>query len=239
MLDDTGQQLYRAVLAAPFDDALRLVYADWLDENNQPERAAFIRAQVKGFASGSVHYRNKTSGPVYELAARPAWNMARRRVTVPAELRVANSGQSWVAFERGFPSVAHTTAHQFMAHADKLFLHPVTTVHIADFRWEVIPGLDYVNLQYRHRARRLLLAVGSLPEKASNIAIGLGGHGLRKTVGRALVNWGRAQAGLAAIPDDQWPKPPAPRPVPSKIRTPPTMVSFTQSHGLHPAEAQP
>lgn len=39
--------LLRAVLAAPADDTPRLVYADWLDENGQPERAAFIRQGVE------------------------------------------------------------------------------------------------------------------------------------------------------------------------------------------------
>ena len=41
-----GDALRRAIVAQPDDDTLRLVYADWLDENTQPDRAAFIRAQV-------------------------------------------------------------------------------------------------------------------------------------------------------------------------------------------------
>jgi uncharacterized protein (TIGR02996 family) len=39
--------LLRAVAAAPDDDAVRLVYADWLDEHGQPERAEFIRVQIE------------------------------------------------------------------------------------------------------------------------------------------------------------------------------------------------
>jgi uncharacterized protein (TIGR02996 family) len=35
----------RAILAAPFDDAPRLVYADWLEESARTARAAFIRVQ--------------------------------------------------------------------------------------------------------------------------------------------------------------------------------------------------
>src|SRR2546423_208668 len=35
------------ILASPDDDAPRLVYADWLDENGQPERAEFIRLQCE------------------------------------------------------------------------------------------------------------------------------------------------------------------------------------------------
>jgi uncharacterized protein (TIGR02996 family) len=45
MTDDAA--LLAAVAAAPDDDLPRLVYADWLDENGQPERAEFVRAQVR------------------------------------------------------------------------------------------------------------------------------------------------------------------------------------------------
>src|SRR3954466_16322534 len=37
--------LLAAIRQAPADDAPRLVYADWLDEHGQPERADFIRVQ--------------------------------------------------------------------------------------------------------------------------------------------------------------------------------------------------
>jgi uncharacterized protein (TIGR02996 family) len=39
--------LWAAVLAAPADDAPRLVYADWLDEHGEPVLAEFIRVQCK------------------------------------------------------------------------------------------------------------------------------------------------------------------------------------------------
>jgi uncharacterized protein (TIGR02996 family) len=39
--------LLAAIRAQPDEDTPRLVYADWLDENDRPERAAFIRAQVE------------------------------------------------------------------------------------------------------------------------------------------------------------------------------------------------
>src|SRR5262249_29562537 len=38
--------LLAAVCAAPEDDAPRLVYADWLEDNGQPERAELIRVEV-------------------------------------------------------------------------------------------------------------------------------------------------------------------------------------------------
>ncbi len=43
-----GDGLYKAILAEPLDDSLRLIYADWLEEcGGQPERAEFIRVQVE------------------------------------------------------------------------------------------------------------------------------------------------------------------------------------------------
>lgn len=41
------QQLYGAIVADPLDDAPRLIYADWLDEQGQEERALFIRLQIE------------------------------------------------------------------------------------------------------------------------------------------------------------------------------------------------
>jgi uncharacterized protein (TIGR02996 family) len=35
------------IIANPQDDVVRLVYADWLEENGEPERAEFIRLQIK------------------------------------------------------------------------------------------------------------------------------------------------------------------------------------------------
>lgn len=42
-----GEALLKAILAHPEEDTPRLVYADWLQENGQEERAEFIRLQIK------------------------------------------------------------------------------------------------------------------------------------------------------------------------------------------------
>jgi|SRR5262245_63695048 len=39
--------LLSAIWEHPHDDNVRLVYADWLQENGQPERAEFIRLQCE------------------------------------------------------------------------------------------------------------------------------------------------------------------------------------------------
>jgi uncharacterized protein (TIGR02996 family) len=42
-----GNALLRAILDNPDDDAPRLIYADWLEEHGDPDRATFIRAQIE------------------------------------------------------------------------------------------------------------------------------------------------------------------------------------------------
>ena len=42
-----GDALYRAILDQPDDDAPRLIWADWLDEHGDPDRAEFVRLQCE------------------------------------------------------------------------------------------------------------------------------------------------------------------------------------------------
>src|SRR5262245_32529246 len=52
----------RAILADPADDAPRLVYADWLDEQGTPEaaaRAAFLRTTAAHAAAARAGARNR------------------------------------------------------------------------------------------------------------------------------------------------------------------------------------
>jgi uncharacterized protein (TIGR02996 family) len=42
-----AEALLQGIAADPADDAPRLIYADWLDEHGQPERAEFIRVQIE------------------------------------------------------------------------------------------------------------------------------------------------------------------------------------------------
>jgi len=44
----TGDALYRAILDEPVDVLRRLVFADWLEEQGQLERAEFVRIQCEG-----------------------------------------------------------------------------------------------------------------------------------------------------------------------------------------------
>jgi uncharacterized protein (TIGR02996 family) len=39
--------ILQAIIEWPDDDSLRLIYADWLEEHGQPDRAAFILVQCQ------------------------------------------------------------------------------------------------------------------------------------------------------------------------------------------------
>jgi uncharacterized protein (TIGR02996 family) len=105
------EALLRAVLAAPDDDAPRLVYADWLDEHGDPARAAFIRIQV-------------------ELARQPA-DPDRVLQLRKAELTLLRANrEAWTAwvpgwaeartFRRGFLEGIRAEAGAFIAGADEV-----------------------------------------------------------------------------------------------------------------------
>src|SRR5262249_54055324 len=77
--------LLKAIIADPDDDTSRLVYADWLDEHDQPNRAEFIRVQI-GLARGTP------SGPDYpDLVER--WEEINARVS----LRLSDWEPEWPA----------------------------------------------------------------------------------------------------------------------------------------------
>jgi len=81
--------LVRAVCAAPDDDTPRLVYADYLDDDGEADRAAFVRAQVElartpGWEPFAVSCRHRTTAwaepgaPFRESLPPlpPGWNVA-------------------------------------------------------------------------------------------------------------------------------------------------------------------
>src|SRR4051812_31952597 len=68
----------REICEHPDDDAPRLIYADWLDENGQPDRAEFIRVQI-------------------ELAGPPGENTKKRRNHLERRVRQLwkKHGKTW------------------------------------------------------------------------------------------------------------------------------------------------
>jgi uncharacterized protein (TIGR02996 family) len=144
--------LRAAICAKPDDDTARLVYADWLDENKQAKRAAFIRAKVAehrldhadtpaalvsdfiGFGTELGHDRVDWSAVDADVAAhRAAWKAV---AGAPSPLSAKGEGVPRIrgvnvsGDERGFYSRAQVSdADNFLARAADLFRAvPITTV---------------------------------------------------------------------------------------------------------------
>ncbi|AMV25781.1 hypothetical protein VT84_15395 [Gemmata sp. SH-PL17] len=83
----TETALLHAITANRSDNTARLAFADWLDENGEPDRAAYLRLQVELVREW---WYDKPCTELYarmaELAGRidPAWLAAVRRCTTPA-----------------------------------------------------------------------------------------------------------------------------------------------------------
>jgi uncharacterized protein (TIGR02996 family) len=90
------EALLKAIYAHPDDDTSRLVYADWLDEHDQPERAEFIRLQVELSHLADEDPRER---PLRERRWE-LWYAHHERWA--AEIGIIESDQIKVEFRRGF-----------------------------------------------------------------------------------------------------------------------------------------
>jgi uncharacterized protein (TIGR02996 family) len=186
-MTDVADALLRAVLAAPDDDAPRLVYADWLDEHGDPDRAEFIRAQVE--------------------LARPVADRARRYHLLTTERRLLRVNRyAWSAwlppwahrdvFHRGFLEGIICEAGDFIARADEVRQRtPLSMVQVDGpeeravplFRSRALDGLRSLTLsvsippgQWRHlgessylgRLRELVLNAKGPPDELVDTLIG-------------------------------------------------------------------
>lgn len=102
----------RAILADPDDDAPRLIYADWLDENGDSDRAEFIRLQI-ALAAGA---KGDPRRPELTRRERQLLGAHGREWAAP----VAGKGLSWT-FRRGFIEGVNVAAPTFLSRAADLF----------------------------------------------------------------------------------------------------------------------
>jgi uncharacterized protein (TIGR02996 family) len=122
-----GQNFLRHIVANIEDSVPRLVFADWLDEQNQPDRAEFIRVQV-------------------ERARLPAWDRAQVRLRLREQRLLAHYSEKWLAefptidgakwegFRRGVVAeVAFASFEAMRAHAHEC--RAVAPVEAITVRW--------------------------------------------------------------------------------------------------------
>ncbi len=106
----TEQEAFEAAIREhPEDDTPRLVYADWLDEHGEEDRANFIRAQCAGDPEATQRYSvqmREWTGLI------PTWC------------------EGW-RFHRGFIEEIHVHVQAFLEHAETLFqLAPIRAVKL-------------------------------------------------------------------------------------------------------------
>ncbi len=118
-----AEAFLQRIRAYPDDDAQRLIFADWLDEEGDP-RGRFIRVQLA-------------------LAELPPDAPARRKLQVEERDLLAAHREAWevpfrglatgCVFNRGFVEEVNITARQFMRSAPELFAAaPIRHVHLFD-----------------------------------------------------------------------------------------------------------
>jgi uncharacterized protein (TIGR02996 family) len=147
----TESGLLRAVLADPADDTVRLVYADWLEENGQPERAEFIRVQLELMKRKGGGRWNRAGPGGWEDCTCGTCSLRRR------ERELASSAVMWdadranhaavpiqwpapIQFRRGFVESITCTAADWLRHADAIqTCQPVTGVRLTT-------GIDWFSL---------------------------------------------------------------------------------------------
>jgi uncharacterized protein (TIGR02996 family) len=105
----------KAILAEPDDDTLRLVFADWLEEHGQPERAEFIRVQCALAAAPSSDPRRE------DLAAREKALLCRHYQEWAQPLHAVTPTCHVLSFARGFPATLAMRLDDFLEHAPQLF----------------------------------------------------------------------------------------------------------------------
>lgn len=138
----------------PDDDAPRLIYADWLDDAGDPDRATFLRAQVEQARLPLGDRRH------VELARRIGTLLLEHESSWRDELPHL-AGVTWENFSRGFvEAVWVESAQTFLEHAEAIFAAaPIRRLQLGHIVAETAPALA----RSPHLARLTELNVGNSP----------------------------------------------------------------------------
>ena len=164
---DDGAALLKQILANPHDDVVRLVYADYLEEHGERERAEFIRVQIE-YASNPCSVLSRFQSHAPSPANGPCAGCVRvselRKREV--ELTLQAVGQWWMSevpqkwmvkfdrdrmpydrptlyYARGFACRASCPAADWLKHADAIReRHPVTRVVLTTMPTAHVPEVN-------------------------------------------------------------------------------------------------
>ena len=176
----------RAILEAPDDDSPRLMLADWLDENGQGDRAAFIKLQIQAAnmkpwcPANPEKIGNDCPCTWHTLkrrerdALKACWTSDFRGLFSPVEvygIEVSTCRMKWKGIDaiptRGFISAITCTMSDFLSHGPAIVAsQPIERVDISDKRplpLEEASGPDRNDVYWWQ--------AGMFPEDESNLPI--------------------------------------------------------------------
>jgi uncharacterized protein (TIGR02996 family) len=168
------------IIANPDDDVLRLIYADYLDEHGQPDRASFIRVQI-GLATLPLTDPRR---PVLTTTERLLLEKHERQWAGPLAERALDWG-----FHRGFIEFIYCTASTLVKHGDTLF----RSVPVRDLQLAFGEYVDVSQLGDEGLIRLLASPHLSGLQRLGLAHMGIGVDGMR-----ALACW-RPLAGLTRL----------------------------------------
>jgi len=167
-MQSEAEAFMQRIRAYPNDDAPRLVFADWLDEQGDP-RGAFIRVQI-ALAQLDAEGEERTGRPERE-------KLRDRLVNTEQALLEAHETE-WTApfrrvatrprFRRGFVEEVNVDAHNFVRHAHELFsAGPLQHLYLLDigsalaavFQCPFLSRLTALTIHASHRGEPLARAV--------------------------------------------------------------------------------
>jgi uncharacterized protein (TIGR02996 family) len=120
----------QAITSAPADDVSRLVYADWLDDHDDPRRAEFIRLQCR------LATMDECDPELPDLLDRE-WELLAvyRKRWEPGEKTVLGKHLEESDFVRGFCGRVTLPAKVLLEHGEKLFRdYPLQELHLKDVK---------------------------------------------------------------------------------------------------------
>jgi uncharacterized protein (TIGR02996 family) len=146
------ESFLRAIEAEPDDDTVRLVFADWLDDNGDPDRARFIRLQCEYARAYGSCRPSKSAGPQRKLEQEMDGLLKLHRAQWTAGLPEWARNET---FERGFPHLFSLTGKQFLDHAAAIrAVGPLDTLFL-----RLLKGRDVSVLSSAHLEGVRLLSV--------------------------------------------------------------------------------
>src|SRR5262245_25173530 len=169
-----------AIREAPDDDAPRLIYADWLEDNGDPHRAEFIRlgCRLARLDPDDLDRRD------WE----PLWAMEREHGARWAAALPALRGTEWAIYRRGFVEIIQARSYKaFVQAAPRVraatVLRGVVLSLVTGFKTfrdtECLAGLDYLNLLPKNGITpECVLSLAGCAHLAGLRHLVLGAHGL-------------------------------------------------------------